>query len=288
MLYPREYDMITKTVLSWALTAVRSSRRCWSDGAKIKVKINSFRNKITSVRRLHPWGTGKEVEKEGDDGCAWGREPHNQEKDSLLPAVRPAWPQIYKGLVLNVYGVCCPHATSGVWDEICAGLPDPHILSPRLLEQGHISVRATLIWVAVFLQPVCVALSYCYVMLNLDSGRSRAVTLLGTEFPCRALKVSAKQPSQLSLLHVTHGIHRARWSWKEIFFIKPQQICPLGAACIHFGVCKGECKPCAVVRVLSGSADVPHLSVRLIYRALRYVCDWLQVCSAGIFLSRPV
>lgn len=69
--------------------------------------------------------------------------------------------------------------------------------------------------------------------------------------------------------------------------MKPQQTCPLGAACIHFGVWKGECKPCAVVRVPSGSADMPHLAVRLTYGALTYVCDWLQLSSAGIFLSAP-
>ena len=67
----------TETMLSLALTAVRSSRQCWSDGAKVKVKIKSLRNKIQSLRGLYPWGTGKEVEKEGDNGCAWQRKAYN-------------------------------------------------------------------------------------------------------------------------------------------------------------------------------------------------------------------
>ena len=66
---------------------------------------------------------------------------------------------------------------------------------------------------------MCVALSCWSGILNRGAGRSGAVTLLGTEFPCLALKGSAKQPSQLPLLHVTHGIHCARWNWKEIFSV---------------------------------------------------------------------
>lgn len=117
-------------------------------------------------------------------------------------------------------------------------------------------------------------------MLNSGSGRSRAVT----QGPlCLALKGSAKQPSQLPFLHVTPGIYHATWGWKEIFSIKPQQICSLGAVCVQLGACKGQCKPCAVVGDPSGTADVPHLAARLKYGTLTFL--GLVVSSVCILLK---
>lgn len=70
---------------------------------------------------------------------------------------------------------------------------------------------------------------------------------------------------------------------KEFFFVKPQQIFSLGAVCIQFGVCKGECKGCAAVRDPPGTPDVPHLAVRLNYRMLTHVC---QVVSSCVYLLK--
>lgn len=50
---------------------------CLTPGGQEKIKIKSFRNKISSLRGPHPLGTGKEVGREGDDGCTWERESDN-------------------------------------------------------------------------------------------------------------------------------------------------------------------------------------------------------------------
>lgn len=100
------------------------------------------------------------------------------------------------------YATCvwCPHATSGVRDEICASLFDPHILSPWLLEQGHKSVRDTLTWVVVSSAAVC-----CSVMLlrDVELGRwqkqnchaaGHGVPLPGSEGQCQTA-ITASPPT---------------------------------------------------------------------------------------------
>lgn len=135
------------------------------------------------------------------------------------------------------------------------------------------------------LQPACVALLCRSVVLN--AGRSRAVTLLGTEFPCLALKDSAKTAITVSPPACDTWHTPCQMELKGDFLYKASVNLPSRSYVHSFRSLQGECKPCAVVRVPSGSADVPHLAVRLTYGILTQVCEWLRMSSAGIFCSTP-
>lgn len=134
-----------------------------------------------------------------------------------------------------------PHSTAGAWDEIRATSPDPpHPLTvsnrarPQKCE-GH--------WFE-WHQLMCAALLCCSSFWSQVLGEAelslrapfawlwRAVPNNHHSFPSCMWRLAYSAPD---------GVGR-------FFFLKPQQIWSLAAVCIHLGVCKGECKACAVVR----------------------------------------
>lgn len=125
---------------------------------------------------------------------------------------------------------------------------------------------------------VCAALlccSSCWNQVLGEAEQSLRAPFAGSEGQCQTA-ITASLPV-CDTWHIP-----CQMGLKDVFVIKPQQIFSWGALCIQFGVCKGECKSCAVVRDPPGTADVSHLAVRLTCGILTHVC---QVVSCVYLLK---